>query len=135
MYSKPHGNHPHRESIHLTTEAFNTFKNSISKIATCLRETDRGGQAEKKKKVSEQETQLLIYVQQWMKASEASVGERTALKLKSISSLDCRACSCCTLHFPSRQTPQHMKKRGETRLDLCPLAKYSIYLALIASLI
>lgn len=88
----------------------------------------------KKEKVPEQETELLIYVQKWMKAAEASGGERTALKLKSISSLDCRACSCCTLHFPCRQTQQHMKKKnwGETRLDLCPLAKHSIYLALIA---
>lgn len=41
VYSEPRRKHPRRESIHLTTEAFNTFKNSISKIATCLGETDR----------------------------------------------------------------------------------------------
>lgn len=43
VYSEPRRKHPRRESIHLTTEAFNTFKNSISKIATCLGETDRAG--------------------------------------------------------------------------------------------
>lgn len=67
--------HPCRESIHLTTEAFNTFKNSISKIATCLGETDRAGRRGAVKEggwggsISEQEARLLIYVRQWMKAS------------------------------------------------------------------
>ena len=32
-------------------------------------------------------------------------------------------------------TTTHEKNRGLTRLDLCPLAKHSIYLALIARLI
>lgn len=81
VYSEPRRKHPRRESIHLTTEAFNTFKNSISKIATCLGETDRAGRRGAVQEggwrgggggsgVSEQEAQLLIYVRQWMKASE-----------------------------------------------------------------
>lgn len=48
VYSEPRRKHPRRESIHLTTEAFNTFKNSISKIATCLGETDRAGRGEER---------------------------------------------------------------------------------------
>ena len=49
-----HTENTHTEdSIHLTTKAFNTFKNSISKIATCLREdgpSERERWAEGKKK-------------------------------------------------------------------------------------
>lgn len=42
------------------------------------------------------------------------------------------------LHPPlplQTNTTTHEKNRGETRLDLCPLAKHSIYLALITGLI
>lgn len=46
--------------------------------------------------------------------------------------------SLFVLHPPlplQTNTTTHEKNRGETRLDLCPLAKHSIYLALIAGLI
>lgn len=92
-----------------------------------------GGGKKKKEEVSEQEAQLLIYVEQWMKAGRRP-GARTALKLKSISSLDCKSLVSAPRPStsPADTTSQGMKKtRGKTRLDLCPPAQLSIYSALI----
>ena len=91
---------------------------------------------EKKERVPEQETQLLIYVQQWMKASEASGEKKNSPEIEINKFI--RLQSLFVLHPPlplQTNTTTHEKNRGETRLDLCPLAKHSIYLALIAGLI
>lgn len=71
-----------------------------------------------------------------MKASEASGEKKNSPEIEINKFI--RLQSLFVLHPPlplQTNTTTHEKNRGETRLDLCPLAKHSIYLALIAGLI
>lgn len=129
---KPHRKHSHRGRTFLTTLVFNT-KTQIFKMATYLKKTRQAGPKRKKEKLRSRDRvtnscpamdESFRNVRQRENRPEIEIN-----KFIRLHRLFVLQPSPADIHSNTR------KNRDETRFDLCPLTKHSIYLALIAAAI